>query len=261
MDIEEHAKNPRPVFLESSKTNAAGCVLLHGFVSSPSELYELGQYLHQQGLHVSIPLLPGHGKTVEDLNLYRQQDWLAHAQQALGEMCLRTQKVFLIGTSMGSALSLSLAKEHSDLAGLVLMSTPLWIKSRAIHTLFTFLDKTHLWNLLPPRGLANKPKRKPQTRRFVYNRFPKYPTRALVRLINQTNRDLSQIHQPTIFLHSKSDPLTRYPHLLQLVRGLPQMPTIETFEDMHHCMTCDKNRHAVFEKVLVFINKHRGESQ
>ena len=44
-----------------------GVLLCHGFTGSPQTLRPWAEYLAQQGLTVSLPRLPGHGTTWQDL--------------------------------------------------------------------------------------------------------------------------------------------------------------------------------------------------
>ena len=48
-----------------------GALLVHGFTASPTEMRLLGNHLHQRGLTVAAPLLPGHGTNLADLSKQR----------------------------------------------------------------------------------------------------------------------------------------------------------------------------------------------
>ncbi|MFM7448188.1 MAG: alpha/beta hydrolase [Leptolyngbyaceae cyanobacterium] len=85
-------------------------LLIHGFTGSPSEMRLLGHYLHERGLTVAAPLLPGHGTREEDLNQKRWTDWVDSVTQAYA--VLRISKSFSCTTltipwpSIGSGESL-----------------------------------------------------------------------------------------------------------------------------------------------------------
>jgi carboxylesterase len=49
----------------------------------------LGDYLHQRGLTVSAPLLPGHGTSVQDMNRCKWRDWVGHAGEKLADLRAR----------------------------------------------------------------------------------------------------------------------------------------------------------------------------
>ena len=56
--------DPNSFFLQGG---SMGVLLIHGFTGAPTEMRLLGGFLHQNGLTVSAPLLPGHGTTVENV--------------------------------------------------------------------------------------------------------------------------------------------------------------------------------------------------
>ncbi len=45
-----------------------GALLIHGYTGSPPEMRLIGDYLHERGLTVLGPLLPGHGTNVADMS-------------------------------------------------------------------------------------------------------------------------------------------------------------------------------------------------
>ena len=48
-------------------TNNIGCLLIHGFTSTPAVMYPLAQVLKKEGYTVKAVLLSGHGTKPEDL--------------------------------------------------------------------------------------------------------------------------------------------------------------------------------------------------
>ncbi len=99
-----------------------GILLIHGFTASPTQMRLVGEVLHQQGLTVVAPLLPGHGTTIADLGQQRWQHWTQHIDAALMDLKSRCKTVFVAGISLGSLLALHLAAEHPDLKGVILYS-------------------------------------------------------------------------------------------------------------------------------------------
>jgi carboxylesterase len=96
-----------------------GALVLHGFTGNPGSMRGLAEAFAAAGLHVEMPLLPGHGTTVADMIPTRWADWYAAADAALATLAERSQKVVVAGLSMGGALTLALGAAHPELAGLV----------------------------------------------------------------------------------------------------------------------------------------------
>ena len=113
------ALDPSPFVLAGGNV---GILLIHGFTASPTQMRLVGNALHQRGLTVMAPLLPGHGTTLSDLSKQHWQNWTQHVNLALTDLRSRCPAVFVAGISLGSLLALYLAAEYPDLKGIALYS-------------------------------------------------------------------------------------------------------------------------------------------
>lgn len=95
-----------------------GVVVLHGFTSTPSSVLGVARACANAGHTVLAPLLAGHGTTADDLTTTHWVDWLASARAAVDELARRCTDVFVVGLSLGGALTLQLAEE-TTLRGVV----------------------------------------------------------------------------------------------------------------------------------------------
>lgn len=99
--------------------NTHGAVVLHGFTGNPSAMRGVATTLADNGFHIEMPLLPGHGTVVDDLLPTRWADWAGEAEAAYQRLRQRASEVVVVGLSMGGALTLRLGADHPDIAGLV----------------------------------------------------------------------------------------------------------------------------------------------
>jgi pimeloyl-ACP methyl ester carboxylesterase len=100
-----------------------GVLLCHGFTGSPQSMAPWGAALADAGFTVMCPLLPGHGRTWQEMNRTTWPDWYREVDQAFGGLVERCRTVFVFGLSMGGTLALRLAERHgSSVAGLVLVN-------------------------------------------------------------------------------------------------------------------------------------------
>jgi carboxylesterase len=76
----------------------------------------------EAGYSVELPLLPGHGTSLEDMIPRRWSDWSETAEAAYAELAGRSECVFVAGLSMGGSLAIWLAERHPDIAGLVVVN-------------------------------------------------------------------------------------------------------------------------------------------
>jgi carboxylesterase len=105
--------------------NATGCLVIHGFAGSRSEVGPLCDYLAARGYVVSVPLLAGHEGTPRELARSGRRAWIEGANSALAELKKSCGRVVVIGFSMGGLIAVQLYA-HSGFDALVLINTPVY---------------------------------------------------------------------------------------------------------------------------------------
>ena len=113
MTIAEHAQ---PFRAEGGRV---GVLLCHGFTGTPKSLIDWARHLADAGYTVSLPRLPGHGTSWQELNVTSWRDWYDHVDAEYLALRERCDTVFVAGLSMGGSLALRLAEQHPDVAGLM----------------------------------------------------------------------------------------------------------------------------------------------
>ena len=89
------------------------------FVLALGTLHGTAQVLADAGFDVELPRLSGHGTSVEEMITTRWADWSGDADAAYNTLAARCKKVVVVGLSMGGALTLWLAAQHPEIAGIV----------------------------------------------------------------------------------------------------------------------------------------------
>lgn len=100
-------------------SRTSGVLVVHGFTGNPSSMRELAERFAQEGFHVELPRLAGHGTSVDDMIPTRWSDWSGDADLAYHTLASRCTKIVVVGLSMGGALTLWLAAQHPEIAGIV----------------------------------------------------------------------------------------------------------------------------------------------
>ena len=67
-------------------------LLCHGFTGNPQSLRPLAEALAVAGYTVDLPLLPGHGTSVEDMISTRWENWSAAAEVAYQDSPRQTER-------------------------------------------------------------------------------------------------------------------------------------------------------------------------
>lgn len=97
----------------------SGALVIHGLTSNPDAMRGIAKALGAAGLHVELPLLPGHGTVMEDLVPIRWSDWVSSVEAAYSALAARVDKVVVVGLSLGGALTLRVGANHPEVVGLV----------------------------------------------------------------------------------------------------------------------------------------------
>ncbi|WP_088188767.1 alpha/beta fold hydrolase [Desulfosporosinus sp. FKA] len=240
--------------------NPVGCLLIHGFSGSPSEMRYLGERLAALGWTVLGIRLSGHGTTPEEMAKTRWEDWVSDAEAGVTELRKTCSKVIGMGLSMGGLLALHLAT--LDLVdGLVSMNSPMLLADR----------RTRYVRLIRPfRKFVTKPKSpiagqvpsdsrvtqlKPE--RFVYDKIPIDSLISLNKAIHKVRRELKHIKCPALLMQSRKD-FTVDPASVQMIRKSIQAcePEVLYWEHSGHILTLGTERDDVVLKVHEFLQRY-----
>jgi len=231
-----------------------GVLLCHGFTGSPQTLRGWADYLAARGLTVSLPRLPGHGTTWQDLARTGSDDWFAEVDAAFGRLAGRCEQIFVFGLSMGGCLALRVAETRgAAVRGLVLVN-PSLAPDTKLFLLAPVLK--HLIRSMP--GIVSDIK-KPGAHELGYDRVPVRAAATLPKLWNETVRNLSQVTQSVLVYRSATDHVVGPASMRVLLAGIPDAQvTVRELPDSYHVATLDNDAGAIFEGSLKFIRDHSG---
>ncbi len=180
----------------------AGVLILHGLTGSPWEVRPLAEACAQMGFSVAMPLLPGHGTRVEDLERSRWPDWLDAARAALDWLATGCDRVHVVGMSMGALLALELERAGTPvplrslllLAPAMALPTPTAIAIRALARLGL------------PRSVGKKPAALPGVAVTPgYRVMPLAPIDSLLDLMARVRSRRHPLQLPVLALHGTDD--------------------------------------------------------
>jgi carboxylesterase len=230
-----------------------GVLLCHGFTGSPQSLRPWAEYLAKAGLTVSLPRLPGHGTTWQEMARTRWEDWFAEVDRVFDELQQRCDEIFVMGLSMGGCLALRLAEiRGAAVRGLVLVNPSVTADNKALFAIAPVLK------LLVPsvKGIASDIKN-PDTKEVGYERTPVKAAATLPGLWRSTQQHLSDLTQPVLAYHSTDDHVVG-PASLRLLAGAlrPGQLELRELRDSYHVATLDNDAEAIFAGSLEFVRVH-----
>ena len=231
-----------------------GVLLCHGFTGSPQTLRPWADYLAQQGFTVSLPRLPGHGTSWQDLARTGWQDWYGEVDLAFGALADRCEQTFVFGLSMGGCLALRLAEVHgSAVRGLVLVN-PSLAPDTKLFLLAPVLK--HVLRSLP--GITSDIK-KPGQLEVGYDRVPVRAVATLPKLWGITTSHLAEVTQPVLVYRSTVDHVVGPASMrVLLARIADDQVTVRECADSYHVATLDNDAQAIFEGSVKFVHDHAG---
>lgn len=194
--------NPAAFYLTGGEV---GILLIHGFTGAASDFALLGPYLHERGLTVAAPLLPGHGTTPADLNQRCWQDWVDHAEHALLDLQTDCRVVFVGGFSMGALIAFELAMRHPELAGLITYAPATAVTDPRAH--FVVLLKFLTATIVKPADDWHDPAA--AARFFGYDAYPTAAAHEFLKLMRQTRRKLNQVTCPLLIIDVANDGIAK----------------------------------------------------
>jgi carboxylesterase len=110
-------RGAEPIRLAGVRPGAV--LLLHGYNDSPQSMQSVAAALNARGWSVRVPLLPGHGRRLQDWAAARAADWEHAARAEFSALRSAHDEVAVGGLSMGGALAFILAAEHPDVRAVV----------------------------------------------------------------------------------------------------------------------------------------------
>lgn len=235
----------------SASNGPDGVLVLHGFTGSPRSMRPLAEAFADAGYSVELPLLPGHGTSLDDMLPTRFEDWSGAAEAAYQSLAARCNRVAVAGLSMGGTLSLLLAERHLEIAGLVLVNP---LVERAADSFFEMLRAALEQGLDRIAGLGEDIAR-PGVTEGAYDGTPIEPLISLMESAGDVSARLGSVACPVLLLSSRQDhvvPVSQGDVVVNSVAG----PVERVFlERSYHVATLDYDQAEIEQRAVEFVSK------
>lgn len=244
-------------FLFLGETAKPACLLIHGFTSSPKEMRWMGEFLNRHGYTCLGVRLTGHATQPEDMIRSNYTDWTASVEDGYNLLRCLSDRIILVGVSMGGVLSL-LMSTRLEVIGVVAMSTPYKLQDdprlRHIDLIAKTIPFMPKGDGAPGDGWFDKEAWK------EHISYPQNPVRSigqLNRLLGEMRSALPQLRVPVLLIHSKDDDYV-LPGNMELI--FADLSNASDKAKLYvtgsgHVITRDAARQQVFQYALDFIQR------
>ena len=179
-------------------------LLLHGYNDSPQSLDRVARVLHRNGWTVRLPLLPGHGRSLQAFDAWTAEEVLTMVRDEYAQLRATHHTVVVGGLSMGGALACWLAAE-SDAAAVILYAPMLFVPA----PMQVAVSTARLWSLVTryASGGGQRSIRDPDAARtmIAYGCSTRRSLEAVEYIGRGTVVRLGFVRAPTLVIQSEED--------------------------------------------------------
>ncbi len=182
-----------------------GVLLLHGLTGTTSSMLDLARLCAAAGYTVSLPRLPGHGTSVEDMMSTGWSDWSGAVLDAYDELATTCERIAVIGLSVGGGLAAHVAAHRRDVAALVFINPfikhhgPDWDDSAQGMLDAGVLTYDSVGSDVKKEGVIET----------SYDLTPIGPALSWLKAVPEVNRNLTAITAPSLLVHQHGRPRGR----------------------------------------------------
>jgi carboxylesterase len=259
MHATDYLPQAAPFFYPGS--SEVGCLLGHGFTSSPSEMRWLGQYLSQAGHSVYGARLAAHGLGHRAMRGIAWQNWLGSLRDGYSLLTAQQSSVVMIGHSLSAVLGLYLASQV-PIAGLVVLAAPITLRAplatrlilntaRVVKPYLYMPDRSNLDAYVQQEQAASG---EPTIGRVRYDFWAASAILQFYAAADATRQRLPQVTCPILLIYGDQDETA----LLSDADYIAQRVASERVERMivtgaSHNLQLGPQRQAIFERVGQFV--------
>lgn len=228
-----------------------GVLLLHGFTGNPGSMRGWADRLVKDGFRVSLPRLPGHGTSWQEMNQTRWEDWYGEVESAFDELSTQCERTFVCGLSMGGGLALLLAARQGErVAGLSLVNPSVHSADPAMRALPV------LRHVVPSLAAIGGDIAMPDVSEGAYERTPLHAAWSLTKLWKEIQRELPRVDQPVLIFRSQTDHVVG-PSSLAMITERIRSRELEVvhLERSYHVATMDYDADLIFSGTSEFFTR------
>lgn len=242
-----------PIHLRGVRPGAI--LLLHGYNDSPQAMAPLASALHDAGWTIDVPLLPGHGRSLQEFTHSGARAWIDGADAAYRRLSEQHADIAICGMSMGGALAFMLAAEHAAIKAVVGIAPYLHL-SRATQVLLALARIAVIGARYASRGGGRSIHDPVAAAKIIaYRTSTPRLMRELARVTRAANDVLPRVRQPVLVVQSTRDNrISVHSAARAFTRIGSSDKTIDWVTGAGHVLTLDYGHEAMERRIMAWLS-------
>jgi len=239
---------------EHPERSATAIACVHGFTGSPVSMRPLAELLVSRGFRVEVPRLPGHGTHPKDMQRTRYADWRAEVLACFDRLRRDSERVVLVGLSMGATLVLDVASSGDrPTAGVIAINAQILDREGFTVKLAPLLE--HVLPMAPASmaGLKKDDIAKPGVSELAYDRVPTAAGNSFVRELPRIREQLGRFPCPLLVARAPQDHSVPPQNSLSLLQLVPSAKEL-VLERSYHVATLDYDLPLLAARITEFCD-------
>jgi carboxylesterase len=230
--------------------NEIGVLISHGFTGSTQSMRFLGEKIAEQGFTVYGPRLTGHGTHPEDMEQASFEDWIRDVESGLEKVKENCSTIFVAGLSMGGTLTLYLAENHPELAGVMPINAAIDMPELAKN--YEQLKSSGVRFI---EGIGSDIKQE-GIKELAYPQTPVKSMGDIMALMNIVRGNLHKVTVPILVLSSTVDNVVPPENSKEIYEKVSSHDKEITFlENSYHVATLDNDKELIAKECVRFIKR------
>jgi carboxylesterase len=231
-----------------------GVLVLHGLTGTTSSVLDIAKLCATAGYTVSLPRLPGHGTSVQDMMNTGWSDWSGAVLEAYDQLATTCDRIAVIGLSVGGGLAVHVAANRRDVAALVFINP--YIKHPGPD--WDDLAQSMLDAGVLTYDSVGSDVKKEGVVETSYDQTPIAPALSWLKAVPQVNEDLSSITAPSLLFTSTVDHVVEVDNGDELVNKSNGPVERVWLENSYHVATMDNDRDLIESRTMKFLEENLG---
>lgn len=270
---EDKCFSPECKSIVIKNNNKRAILFIHGFPSTPYMYSWATEYASTYGYDVYAPLIPTFGADYKEFAKTNFSSWFGYIDSYYNKLREEYKELYVIGVSMGGAMTLKLAEEYSGtnkaMDGIAVVSAPVvynsFIRDRIVTNPLGYIAR--IIKIFVPYIGARTCTETPEYNDGEENwhgyrgTFPKQGV-SLMYNFKIIRKDLNKIKVPMIAIHDETDKTVPYGNLDIIKKETNTKSEFytssmgeESINTHHALLTYESTRKPLMDKILSFFDQ------